>query len=248
MEFDEFQALAEAAFEAIPPEFREGIDGLVVRADAEAHPEFPDIYTLGYCQTESYPSDWVGPDTTRSTILLYFGSFQAVAKQERDFDWEAEIYETVEHEVRHHVESLAGTDGLADVDYAMDEGFRRARGEPFDPFYYQQGEDLGRGLFQVEDQFFLEVPWESGGVEFYWRGARYEVPGPPPEGDVHFIWIEGLDAGPGGLELVLVRKRGAMGVLRDLFKRRPPEVKVWEAEAEPADGPEPRNGPAQSGS
>jgi hypothetical protein len=85
----------------------------------------------------------------------------------------------------------------------------------------------------VEDQFFLEIPWESGEVDFSWRGGRYRIPAPPPEGDVHYVWIEGVDAGPGGLELVLVRKRGALGVLRDLIRRRVSEVKVWEAEAEP---------------
>ncbi len=100
MDFEEFQAVAEAAFQAIPAHFREGIDGLVVRKEAETHPEMPDIFTLGYCQTESYPSDWVGPETTRSTVLLYYGSFRAVAEQEPDFDWEAEIHETARRGTR----------------------------------------------------------------------------------------------------------------------------------------------------
>ena len=157
MKFDHFSRSAEAAFEAIPAEYRAGIDGLVVSREAEPHPELPDIWTLGVCETESYPSDWVGPDTTRSVVRLFYGSFRQLARQDPDFDWMAEIHETVEHEVRHHLEWLAGGDELGDVDEAMDESFKRFEGLEWDPWYYQKGDRLAGGGFAVEDRRYMRI-------------------------------------------------------------------------------------------
>lgn len=155
MKFDRFTRVAEAAFEAIPAEYRQGIDGLVVSREAEPHPELPDIWTLGVCETESYPSDWVGPDTTRSVVRLFYGSFRQLARLDAEFDWTAEIHETVEHEVRHHLEWLAGGDELGDVDDAMDESFKRFEGLEWDPWYFQKGDRIGAGVYAVEDQSFI---------------------------------------------------------------------------------------------
>ena len=99
MKYSEFERIALDAFEAVPEQYREGIDGLVVSRETVAHPTLPDIYTLGHCDTESYPSDFVGPDTTRSVVILYYGSFKNLARKDPDFDWEAEIHETVQHEI-----------------------------------------------------------------------------------------------------------------------------------------------------
>ena len=55
--------------------FREGVDGLTVHRGHLRHPRFRGVYTLGECVTESYPSTWEGPETVRSVVLLYWGSF-----------------------------------------------------------------------------------------------------------------------------------------------------------------------------
>ena len=190
-----------------------GIDGLVVSREALPHPTLPDVYTLGHCDTESYPSDWLGPDTTRSVVVLYYGSFQALARKSSDFDWEAEIYETVEHEVRHHLESLADEDQLGAVDYAADEGFKRAEGQAFDPWYYQRGEVTGAGIFIVEDHAFIEQEWSGpdfdrvGEIGFIWDDHEYRIPRPERLGDIHYVRLEGVFGAPPTLELVLVRRR-----------------------------------------
>ena len=140
MRHREFEELAFAHWERIPEEYKQGIDGVRVLRRAKAHDELPDVYTLGECTTEAYPSEYGGPDTIRSAVVLYWGSFVALAELDPEFDWEDELWETLTHELRHHLESLASEDALEDVDYAADENFRRYEGEPFDPFFYRLGE------------------------------------------------------------------------------------------------------------
>ncbi len=236
MDFDTFSQRAHEAFESIPAEFREGVDGLTVLAETLPHPSFPEVFTLGQCLTEGYPSDWTGPETLRSVLALYHGSFQALSALDPKFDWEGELWETLTHELRHHLESLADEDALEGVDYAMEEAFRRAEGEDFDPHYYRAGAEVVEGLFQVEYDFFLELPWEPGDfeaaefIEFPWHGALHRIPRPEVLGDIHFVWIQGLEVGPGSLQLVLVRKRRWKERIKALGKEG--VLDLWESEVE----------------
>jgi hypothetical protein len=230
MKYADFERLAQKAFEEIPERYREGVDALVVSRETVRHPRLKDIYTLGHCDTEAYPSDWVGPDTMRSVVTLYFGSFQNLARLDPEFDWEAEVYETVEHEIRHHLESLASEDQLGGVDYAMDEDFKRGEGEDFDPWYYQQGEASGKGVYVVEDHVFIEQEWGAAefdaaeSLAFRWRGRSYRLPRPTELGDIHFVEVAGVENAPPIFELVLVRKRTWWEDARRLFGSSRPAV------------------------
>jgi len=210
----------------------------VVSREAMPHPELPDIFTLGHCDTESYPSEWVGPETTRSVVVLYYGSFRSVARQDPDFDWEAEIYETVEHEVRHHLESLANEDQLVGVDYVMDEDFKRSEGLDWDPWYYQRGEAAGQGVYVAEDHVFIEQEWtaaafeRAAAIDFDWKQASYRIPRPEQLGDLHYVWLEGVEGAPPALELVLVRRRSWWEDVRRLAGAYRPDVYESEARAQ----------------
>jgi predicted Zn-dependent protease with MMP-like domain len=125
MDFLTFKHLAHEAYEMIPPEFREGIDGLDVSRETVSHPTIPDVFTMGECRTEEYPSEFGGAGEVRSIVALYYGSFLALSRLDDDFDWRDEIFETVTHEVRHHLESLALDDSLEQLDYAEDQNFIR---------------------------------------------------------------------------------------------------------------------------
>ncbi len=238
MEFDRFVEVAEAAFQDIPPAYREGIDGLVVSREAEAHPELPGVWTLGTCETESYPSEWVGPDTLRSVVRLYYGSFVELARSEGSFDWEAEIHETVEHEVRHHLEWLAGGDELGDVDAAMDESFKRFEGLEWDPWFFQKGEPVHAGVYAVEDQLFVELRWAPADferidqVEFDLEGRRWRFPRPDRLGDLHFVLLHGVATTASRVEAVLVRERRWWEWAREAISGRRPDVLESEASAE----------------
>src|SRR5688572_27840528 len=191
MTFEEFEALAAAQWEEIPGHYRQGVDGMVVERSALPHPSLPDIYTLGECLTESYPSDFGSADTTRSVVVLYYGSFFRLSRLDQEFDWKGELWETLTHELQHHLESLATDDTLGDMDYAADENYKRYHGEPFDPYFYRSGLPEEE-WYRVEDEYFLEAPLPAPGapVFFEWDGAGYEAGVPAGAGDVTFLTVD----------------------------------------------------------
>lgn len=206
--------------------------------EAQPHPDLPDIFTLGECVTEDYASDWGGPDTTRSVVVLYWGSFRSLAARAPDFDWDGELWETLTHELRHHLESLAREDALEGVDYALDETFKRDQGLDFDPWYFQHGERVDATLYHVERSYYLEQEWREADfhatehLAFTWAEKAYRIPRPDEQGDVHFVWIRGVVAEPATLELVLVRKRNWWEDAKRLFGTYRPVVLESEADAE----------------
>ena len=242
MKFAAFEAAAAHAYAEIPESYKVGIDGLVVSREAVPHPELPDIYTLGECLTESWPSEMHGPQTTRSSVVLYWGSFRNLAQQDPEFDWSEEIWETLTHELRHHLESLAEEDQLEDVDYAVDEDFKRLEGHDFDPWYYQRGDPEEGGAYRIERHVFLEQEWSDARFEsaetiaFAWGGRRWTIPRPERLGDVHYVLVEGATEPPETLELVLVRRRSWWESVQRALGTSRPEVVESEAVAEPVGG------------
>jgi hypothetical protein len=213
MDYAEFERFARVVWDEIPEVYKAGVDGLVVDRSAIRHPEHPDVFTMGECVTEEYPSQYGGPDTTRSAVVLYYGSFQAIARDEDEFDWRGEIHETLMHELQHHLESLATEDALEDLDYAVDENFKRTQGDPFDPLFYRAGEVLEPGLFAVEEDVFFEVETRAAGqlpFEFVVDDVTYSITLPESGADVSYVYVENLP----GVSVVRVMKRSAFATVR----------------------------------
>lgn len=232
MGFEEFEQRSAELWRQIPPEYRSGVDGVRVERAARAHPTLPDVYTLGECLTESYPSDFGGPDTTRSLVVLYYGSFWRLSRLDAEFDWEDELWETLTHELQHHLESLASDDALEDADYAADENYKRLEGESFDPFFFRVGEALGGGWYRVEHDHFLEREVRGGELEFQWDGTQYRVAVPESQAAVLYLEVEPGDGLPEGLVLVVTRPSGMLGLVRSLFSRERPSVVEYTVTAE----------------
>ena len=235
MTFEEFEAEAHRMWDEIPAEYKEGIDGIVVKRAAEAHPDHDDYYTMGMCFTEPYPSDYGGPETTRSILALYYGSFRRIAKGDPDFPWREELWETITHELRHHLEFLADDDALDGVDYALEESYKREKGLDFDPWYYQRGIPLSARVFRVEYDVYVEERWREEAfqkaevIEFDWDGGRWTIPRPEVLGDLHYIFVEAVETGGGWLQIVLVREVPFFERLRHLWKKSSPELLESEA-------------------
>jgi hypothetical protein len=190
------------------------------------HPSLQDVYTLGECITDGYPSEVGGPDTTRSSIVLYYGSFFRLSRTGAAFDWQTEIWDTLTHELQHHLESLASDDSLGEMDYAAEQNYRREDGEPFDPFFFRQGIVEG-SWFRVEDEYFLEAlePVPGREVWFDWETRGYSVPAPDKPYDVAILTVtDGVIDAPPGLHIAVVKRRTWRDTLRDLLTKRAPIV------------------------
>jgi hypothetical protein len=240
LDYRDFEQRAHEMFASIPAEYREGVDALAVERAAVRHPSLPEVFTLGECRSEFYPSEFGGAGEVLSVVVLYYGSFLELARREEDWDWEGELWETITHEIRHHLESLATDDSLEAQDYAEDQNFARREGEPFEPFFYRSGTPAGEGVWVVDGDVFVEVRVrtieEAHGVggRISWSGREWPVPAPDRLGDVHFMKIADLEPGAGDhgtaggpdgeLIAVLVRRRGLLGWLRAALGRTGMEV------------------------
>lgn len=106
MDLDTFTAVADQMVERIPPLFLEGLNGgIIVRRRARRNPGDPTgVYILG---------EYITDPALGCYIALYWGSFVELLGGEERAVWEAELWETITHELRHHVEDRAG-------EYALD--------------------------------------------------------------------------------------------------------------------------------
>lgn len=220
MEFEEFERLAHEMFADVPDEFRQGVDGLSVRPDAPPHPDLPDIYTLGECVAEALPGDFAGPSDLHSFVVLYHGSFQRIAARSPDFDWETEMWNTITHEIRHHIEFRAEEDALEVQDYAEEQNFARREGRPFDTLFFRTGVPRGAGAFEVDGDLFVEREMDrdafdrAAEIEIRWEGGSAGFVRPDEQGEVHFVTLAEHDWPRGDLIAVLIRRRGVLASLK----------------------------------
>ena len=127
MTYDQFRRTIEEMVEEIPDEFLRGLQGVHALEEERPEEEFEDVWRLGE-YLDPGAEDFLGAgEGLGRHIALYYGSFRKVAEFDEEFDWEAEIWETLTHELRHHVESLAGDASLVDEDMRQNEEFRRRR-------------------------------------------------------------------------------------------------------------------------
>lgn len=223
MRLDDFRGLVERLKREIPSEFERGVADIEVSPKTVPHPVHADVYTLGEC----VPLEWSGDGADlHSRIVLFYGSFDALARRHPGFDWRTEAWDTLTHELRHHLEFRAHVTALEAYDWAADENFARHEGRAFDPAFYRSGERIGDGVYKVDDDIFLE----AAGSEFTWHGKRYRA----PLGDIQppaLVSLRGLTDEPPGDAVLVLRKRPS---IRDLWRRTP--VTQRTVSVQPIDG------------
>ena len=122
LSFDQVGDLLDKMAEEFPQEFYADLNGgISLLPEAREDPEGEDLYIMG-----EYCNDMMG-----RYIVLYYGSFAALAQQEdwTQEDWEDELYTTLSHEFTHHMEGLAGERGLEIRDELEMEQYRQEREE-----------------------------------------------------------------------------------------------------------------------
>ncbi len=214
MDAPSFEALIREMVAGIPADFLEGVTEVTVSPRVVPHPDREGIFTLGECIPLGVED---GADRTQSRIVLYHGSFRALRALDEAFDWEDEAWETLTHELQHHLEWRASRDDLGLVDEAAEANFARLDGEPFDPLFFRGGIEVTPGLFRVEDDWFVEqvVPQVPARVEVAWAGRWYQVEPPPETTLPAYLVLDGLAEPPVGDLVLVLRTRGGW---RDLWR------------------------------
>lgn len=220
MRLSDFEAMVRRIADEVPSDFMQGIAEVAVSSRAVPHPERHEIYTLGEC-IPLPAADAASVEGIQSRIVLYHGSFAALARLQEGFDWREEAWETLTHEVRHHLEWRARAPDLEAFDRAVEQNFARQDGEAFDPLFYLDGEPAGRDAFRVEDDVFIDrlVSEPPSMATVQWHGRSYRIEVPAAVTLPAFLTLDGVaDGPPGELVLVLRRKPG----LRDLLRQPVP--------------------------
>lgn len=217
MTYEAFRALAGDLFDTIPSEFRRGVSAVSVEREARGHPSLPHVWTLGECVTEYWPDPLGGVGDARSEIILYHGSFAELATGEPRFDWGAELWETMLHELLHHREAAADEDGLDVFDWAVDQNFRRLAGLDFDPYFHRMIAADSEGAVRLEGETFVDVPIgpRATVATFAWRGGLWSVRVPP---EIGLLWGRIRNLAGGRLWVIVERRRPWWR--RALFPRR----------------------------
>jgi zinicin-like metallopeptidase len=215
---DDFQQLVERLLKQVPPTYLDGVVAVEVSPKTVPHPVRGDVYTLGEC----IPLEWSGNGADlQSRVVLYHGSFAALA-QLGDFDWREQAWETLSHELRHHLEWRANVGALEAYDWATEQNFARQERQPFDPVFYRSGERIAEGVYKVEDDVFIEGARsrEQGAeLEIVWHGKRYRISMPPGVRPPAFLTLEGLAEPPPGEAVLVLPSKFSLG---DLGRRPTP--------------------------
>jgi len=215
MRLADFDTMVRRLCDEVPEHFFDGVAEVVVSPRAVPHPDRSEIFTMGECiplpvQVGS------GVEGLQSRIVLYYGSFAALAQQQEGFDWRYEAWETLTHELRHHLEWRAKAPDLEDFDWAVEHNFARHDGESFDPTFFLSGELQPDGAYRVEEDVFIDqiVRTVPQAVSFAWRGRSYTVL--PPDGAELpcFFTVDGVAEPPTGDLVVVLRRRPGV---TDLF-------------------------------
>jgi len=125
--FDAFERLIAEMVEEVPDEFMRGLQGVHVLPDVKREEGFDeDVFRMGEYMDPG-PEDFLGfHEGIGRHVAIYYGSFREIASQDPRFDWEEEAWETLTHELKHHVESLAGEDYLVQDDVEQAKEFKRS--------------------------------------------------------------------------------------------------------------------------
>jgi len=123
--YAEFRETLAQMVDEIPPAFLDGLQAVLALEEERPEPEYVDVWRMGEYLDIGPESFFGSGGGIGRHVVLYWGSFRRIAAGSPGFDWEAEMWETLTHELRHHVESLAGDASLVAEDIRRARGFRK---------------------------------------------------------------------------------------------------------------------------
>lgn len=127
MTYEAFTELADRLWEEIPTEYKRGLQGMHVLERLKRDPDEPELVRLGEYLSGGYPSVLGSFEGIGRHVALYYGSFAFIGYSDPGFDWEGEVWETLLHELRHHLETLAWSADLVEEDMKFLREFRQRK-------------------------------------------------------------------------------------------------------------------------
>jgi len=116
MTYETFRHTVAEMVDEIPGVFLQELQGVHALEQEVLEDGYDDVWRMGE-YLDPGPDDFLGgSDGLGRHVALYWGSFRAIAEADPEFDWDEEIWETLTHELQHHVESLAGDGRLIEED------------------------------------------------------------------------------------------------------------------------------------
>lgn len=105
MDIDAFTERLDRMMDRVPPALLQDLDGGVSVSEDEhrRRGDPPGVYILGEYITDPHLG---------CLIVMYHGSFRRLFAGEAEAVWEKEMWDTLRHEIRHHVEGMAGVSDL----------------------------------------------------------------------------------------------------------------------------------------
>ncbi len=114
LSLEEFVSLATALIDGIPERLCTELNGgFLMLPDVKRDGDF---YVMG---------EYVEDGIMGCSIILYYGSFVHLLEDCSPEEWKEELWDTIVHELRHHLESLAGVDDLVREEMAEIEAYRK---------------------------------------------------------------------------------------------------------------------------
>jgi len=106
-DIDQFTGLAGDIIDGIPEKFCRNLNGgFNIVPDTKKDGKF---YIMG---------EYIQDEIMGCIIMIYYGSFVALLGDADAGAWQGELKETILHELRHHVEIMAGVDYLSEEEWA----------------------------------------------------------------------------------------------------------------------------------
>jgi len=102
MKLRQFTNKANQFVESLPPRLLEALNGGII---VEPKAKYDGDYLI--------MGEYLEAPGLGRLVILYYGSFRESLGDAPENEWNDEIEETILHELRHHVESLAGIDDLS---------------------------------------------------------------------------------------------------------------------------------------
>jgi hypothetical protein len=127
MNYEQFENRLQEMLEIIPEQYMKNLQGVHCFEERKGDPHERGLVRMGEYLDPGFESFMDSRIHIGRHINIYYGSFQAVAQYNPHFDWDDQLWETLTHELQHHLESQANDQTLIEWDRQQLEKFRKAK-------------------------------------------------------------------------------------------------------------------------